>query len=291
MDVRQRHVERRPASRSTAASGFDSFQPYYDEQGKAGDGPVSGRGHLPRIHVPSAERPRAARVASSTTCSAPDDTAIKVAYGRYSYNAGTMTNANSMMAGFVNPMAKTTKRYRWDGTLPFVPNPTNLISTTGGPNRSLDPNLELPYTDEFVAGIDQQVMSRHDGPLQLRAQARTQPDEGAEHRHPVFGLQHSRSSSPIAAATSRPPPTIARSRSTASIRAYLGPPGRLADQRSAEPVGLRDLQRRGRQAPLQPIAVADRLRHQPLRHVELCVGDRAGHRHRHAAACRRIPIG
>ena len=39
------------------------------------------------------------------------------------YNAGTMTNANSMMAGFVNPMAKTTKRYRWDGTLPFVPDP------------------------------------------------------------------------------------------------------------------------------------------------------------------------
>ena len=48
-------------------------------------------------------------------------TAIKAAYGRYAYNAGTMTNANSMMAGFVNPMAKTTKRYRWDGTLPFVP--------------------------------------------------------------------------------------------------------------------------------------------------------------------------
>ena len=77
-------------------------------------------------------------------------TAIKAAYGRYMYNAGTMTNANSMMAGFVNPMARTTKRYRWDGTLPFVPDPSQLISTTGGPNRSLDPNLELPYTDEFV---------------------------------------------------------------------------------------------------------------------------------------------
>ena len=41
---------------------FDSFLPYYDEQGKAGDGPVSGGGHLSRVHVPSAERPRAARV-------------------------------------------------------------------------------------------------------------------------------------------------------------------------------------------------------------------------------------
>jgi hypothetical protein len=86
-------------------------------------------------------------------------TAIKLAYGRYSYNAGTMTNANSMIAGFFNPMAKTTKRYRWDGTLPFVPNPANLLSTTGGANRRLDPNLHLPYTDEFVVGVDQQVAS------------------------------------------------------------------------------------------------------------------------------------
>ena len=86
-------------------------------------------------------------------------TAIKLAYGRYSYNAGTMTNANSMMAGFVNPMARTVRRYRWDGTLPYVPNPANLLSTQGGANRALDPSLELPYTDEFVAGIDQQFWS------------------------------------------------------------------------------------------------------------------------------------
>ena len=70
-----------------------------------------------------------------------------------------MTNANSMMAGFVNPMARTVKRYRWDGTLPFVPNPANLLSTQGGANRALDPDLELPYTDEFVVGLDQQLRS------------------------------------------------------------------------------------------------------------------------------------
>jgi hypothetical protein len=64
-----------------------------------------------------------------------------------------------MMAGFVNRMAKTTKRYTWtDGVLPFVPGPNNrLLSTTGGPNRQLDPDLHLPHTDEYVAGIDQQV--------------------------------------------------------------------------------------------------------------------------------------
>ena len=86
-------------------------------------------------------------------------TAIKVAYGRYSYNAGTMTNANSMMAGLREPDGQD----RPNGTggtarCRSCPNPANLLSTTGGPNRSLDPNLELPYTDEFVVGLDQQVM-------------------------------------------------------------------------------------------------------------------------------------
>ena len=117
-------------------------------------------------------------------------TAIKLAYGRYSYNAGTMTNANSMMAGFVNPMARTVKRYRWDGTLPYVPNPANLLSTQGGANRTLDPNLELPYTDEFVVGLDQQLMTDDDAALQLRPEARTQPHEAAEHRDSFRGVQH-----------------------------------------------------------------------------------------------------
>ena len=135
---------------------FDSFQPYYNEQGKDGVGPYQDNVTYPGFTFPRLNGlvPRAALVYDVL---GTGHTVVKVAYGRYMYNAGTMTNANSMMAGFVNPMAKTTKRYRWDGTLPFVPNPSQLISTTGGPNRSLDPNLELPYTDEYVAGIDQQV--------------------------------------------------------------------------------------------------------------------------------------
>jgi hypothetical protein len=135
---------------------FDSFLPYYDEQGKDGNGPYQDPVTYPGIsfHRLNGLVPRASVVYDVF---GQGRTAIKVAYGRYVYNAGTITNANSMMAGFVNPMAKTTKRYRWDGTLPFVPNPANLLSTRGGPNRSLDPNLELPYTDEYVAGVDQQL--------------------------------------------------------------------------------------------------------------------------------------
>jgi len=136
---------------------FDTFLPYYDEQGKPGDGPYQEAVTYPgfTFHRLNGLVPRASVVYDVF---GTGRTAIKLAYGRYVYNAGTMTNANSMMAGFVNPMAKTTGRYRWDGTLPFVPDPSRLLSTTGGPSRSLDPNLDLPYTDEYVAGIDQQVM-------------------------------------------------------------------------------------------------------------------------------------
>jgi hypothetical protein len=137
---------------------FDTFRPYYDEQGKPGTGPYQEKVTYPgyKFHRLNGLVPRVSLVYDIF---GSGRTAIKLAFGRYVYNAGTMTNANSMMAGFVNPMARTTKRYTWtDGVLPFVPGPNNrLLSTTGGPNRSLDPNLELPYTDEYVGGIDQQI--------------------------------------------------------------------------------------------------------------------------------------
>ena len=145
--------------RLAISGGFrvDTFLPYYEEQGKAGAGPFQEAVTYPgfTFHRLNGLVPRASIVYDVF---GTGRTAIKGAYGRYVYNAGTMTNANSMLAGFVNPMAKTTRRYRWDGMLPFVPDPSQLLSTSGGPNRTLDPNLKLPYTDEFVAGIDQQVM-------------------------------------------------------------------------------------------------------------------------------------
>ena len=137
---------------------FDTFLPYYEEQGKSGAGPYQEAVTYPgfSFHRLNGLVPRASLVYDVF---GSGRTAVKVAYGRYMYNAGTMTNANSMMAGFVNPMAKTTRRYRWDGTLPFVPDPALLLSTSGGPNRTLDPELRLPHTDEFVAGIDQQLLA------------------------------------------------------------------------------------------------------------------------------------
>ena len=146
--------------RLALSGGFrvDSFLPYYEEQGKAGAGPYQEAVTYPgfTFHRLNGLVPRASVVYDVF---GTGRTAIKGAYGRYVYNAGTMTNANSMLAGFVNPMAKTTRRYRWDGTLPFVPDPAMLLSTSGGPNRTLDPNLKLPHTEEFVAGVDQQILA------------------------------------------------------------------------------------------------------------------------------------
>ncbi|MBI2149513.1 MAG: TonB-dependent receptor, partial [Acidobacteria bacterium] len=136
---------------------FDTFLPYYPEQGKPGVGPYQEKVTYPefKFHRLNGVVPRLSLVYDIF---GNGRTAIKASFSKYVYNAGTITNANSMMAGFVNRMARTIKRYTWDGTLPFVPDPSKLIRTTGGPNRTLDRNLELPVTDEYVAGIDQEVM-------------------------------------------------------------------------------------------------------------------------------------
>jgi hypothetical protein len=86
-------------------------------------------------------------------------TAIKLAYGRYSYNAGTMTNANSMLAGFFNRWRR--RRSGIDGTARCHSCPTRPTCSRppAAPTGSLDPDLHLPYTDEFVVGVDQQVAS------------------------------------------------------------------------------------------------------------------------------------
>ena len=177
-------------------------------------------------------------------------------------------------------MAKTTKRYRWDGTLPFVPNPANLLSTTGGANRRLDPDLELPYTDEFVVGLDQQVASdttvRFNYVRKLernRMKLQNTAIPFAAYNIPVAFTDRGRD---FASSRRRP-----RAHALQSRPRVRGPAGGPADQRSAVHRRLRHLQPRGREAPHGQVADPDRLRRQPLRHVGLRVGDLAGHRHRY----------
>jgi hypothetical protein len=156
--------------RLTATFGlrYDAFQPSYPDQGKKGEGPYQQKLDVKafKFHWQDAFQPRASLIFDVF---GNGRTAVKAAFGRYVYNAGSITNAASTMAGQVNPMALTTIRYcvsttcgalqNWDGKLPFVPSSaTPVVSTSGGVQRRLDPNLELPYTVEYMGGIDQQLM-------------------------------------------------------------------------------------------------------------------------------------
>jgi hypothetical protein len=138
---------------------YDAFQPSYPDQGKPAAGPYQQKLEVKafKFHWQDAFQPRTSLIFDVF---GNGKTAIKLAFGRYVYNAGSITNAASTMAGQVNPMALTTIRYNWDGTLPpvWTPDPSKIVSVTGGVNRRLDPKLELPYTVEYMGGIDQEIM-------------------------------------------------------------------------------------------------------------------------------------
>ena len=136
---------------------YDAFQPSYPDQGKTAEGPFQPKFDAKsfKFHWQDAFQPRTSLIFDVF---GNGRTAVKLAFGRYVYNAGSITNAASTMAGQVNPMSLLTTRYTWDGTLPFVPDPAKVVSVTGGVNRRLDPKLELPYTVEYMGGVDQELM-------------------------------------------------------------------------------------------------------------------------------------
>jgi hypothetical protein len=56
----------------------------------------------------------------------------------------------------VNPASTRTSTYRWNGIIPYTPNPADLQSVSGGGTgtRTLDPNLKPEGMDEFTGGVD-----------------------------------------------------------------------------------------------------------------------------------------
>jgi len=129
---------------------YDRYQPYYPEQVKPGTGPYQEKQVIARqvFHAMHGPVPRLSAVYDVF---GNGRTAIKASYGVYTFNTSVDIASNA------NPISLTKKRYIWDGTLPYVPDPSKLVLTTGGSNRSMDPNLKLPRVTEYTAGIDQQV--------------------------------------------------------------------------------------------------------------------------------------
>ena len=82
--------------------------------------------------------------------------ALRASYGRYVGGTSGVLGNPGPSATDVNPNAIITKTYsNWDGSIPYVPVPANLTSTTGGgTNRTIDPTINGPFVDEYTAGVD-----------------------------------------------------------------------------------------------------------------------------------------
>src|SRR5262245_57950973 len=82
-------------------------------------------------------------------------TAIKGSAGRYSWNP------SFSLASTINPNRGVTYTFPWDGTLPI----TNQYLLARRPSSNvvtlstIDPNLSNSYTDEYTAGIDQELIA------------------------------------------------------------------------------------------------------------------------------------
>jgi hypothetical protein len=137
---------------------WDRYSSFLPEQGNPGTGPFATENIFPyqgedNFPIYSTLVPRVSAVYDLT---GSGRIALRGSYGRY-VGGGSGASANpGPGAANVNPNAIITRTYsNWDGTIPYVPVPENLVSTSGGGvNRTIDKNLKGPYVDEYTAGLD-----------------------------------------------------------------------------------------------------------------------------------------
>ena len=137
---------------------FDRYSSFLPEQGNPGTGPFSekrivaaqGEGNYP---IYSTIVPRISAIYDVT---GEGRLALRASYGRYVGGSSGASANPAPGASDVNPNASFQRIYsNWNGTIPYVPNPAQLTSVSGGgTNRTIDPNLRGPYVDEWTAGVD-----------------------------------------------------------------------------------------------------------------------------------------
>jgi hypothetical protein len=137
---------------------YDRYSSFLPEQGNPGTGPFATPNIFPyqgesNYPIYSTFVPRVSAVYDIT---GQGRVAVRASYGRYVGGSSGASANPGPGASDVNPNAIITRTYsNWDGTIPYVPNPANLTSTSGGgTQRSIDPNLKGPYVDEYTAGLD-----------------------------------------------------------------------------------------------------------------------------------------
>jgi hypothetical protein len=134
---------------------FDRYSSWLPEQGNPGTGPFAIANIYPETRgfpVYNAWSPRLSFIYDLT---GNGRVALKASYGRYAAAGSGPTASSGPTAADVNPAATTTSTYRWNGQIPYVPNPADLQSVTGGRGtRRLDPNLKAMGMDEYTGGVD-----------------------------------------------------------------------------------------------------------------------------------------
>lgn len=137
---------------------WDRYSSFLPEQGNPGTGPFATRNIFEyrgedNFPIYSTLVPRVSAVYDIT---GEGRVAVRGSYGRYVGGSSGASANPGPGASDVNPNAIITRTYtNWDGSIPYVPIPANLTSTSGGGvNRSIDLDLKGPFVDEYTAGFD-----------------------------------------------------------------------------------------------------------------------------------------
>ncbi|MBI1875733.1 MAG: TonB-dependent receptor [Acidobacteria bacterium] len=137
---------------------YDRYSSFLPEQGNPGSGPFATRNIVEykgedNYPIYSTFVPRVSAVYDLT---GEGRVALRASYGRYVGGSSGASANPGPSASDVNPNAIITRTYsNWNGSIPYVPVPANLTSTTGGgTSLSIDRDLKGPYVDEFTAGLD-----------------------------------------------------------------------------------------------------------------------------------------
>jgi hypothetical protein len=134
---------------------FDRYSSWLPEQGNPGTGPFAEKNLYPEnrnFPVYNAWSPRLSLIYDLT---GNGRVALKTSYGRYAASGSGVSASSGPVAADVNPAATRTTTYRWNGQIPYVPNPADVQSVSGGRgDRRLDPHLKPEGMDEYTGGVD-----------------------------------------------------------------------------------------------------------------------------------------
>lgn len=151
---------------------FDRYHSWFPESTNPGTGPFASTQFFPtaRFKTPYARQDMpilqrvVPRVALAYDVFGNTKTAVKGSWGRYTENTSTFASNINPLAVHSNTYGGCTATVRancWDGspvTLAMIAAMTPQSTTGFTALPTVDPNLKLAYTDEYTAGIEQQIV-------------------------------------------------------------------------------------------------------------------------------------